>query len=252
MNGIIHQSLVLSNRKRRIAALLIDHVIMVFLMVSITFVALGPDFINEDDPGRMTGVMLWVMIPGFILYFSKDSINGISAGRWIMGIMVREDQDANSVPSFGKLFLRNIFLVIWPVELIVLAASSDKKRIGDKVSKTVVLKNPDKPKRLARIMVLVGIALVIFLCAYLLAGSAMKNSDAYKVAVKHIEADKEILEETGGIVGYRMMPAGNINIRNRYGEARLQIKVLGKKKDVTVSATLEKEPGGEWKLIEMD
>src|SRR5688572_8431547 len=109
MNDVIEQTLALSSRKRRIAALLIDHVIMTFLMVSITFVALGPGWMNEDYPTRMTSVMLAVMLPGFILYFAKDSINGISVGKWIMGIMVREEQDADSVPSFGKLFLRNLF-----------------------------------------------------------------------------------------------------------------------------------------------
>lgn len=240
-----------SSRKRRIAAFIIDHFVMTFLIVSIVFIALGPNFMDENNPSKMMMTMLFVMIPGFILYFAKDSLKGISVGKWIMGIMVRDDNNPNEIPSFGRLFLRNLFIIIWPVEFIVLATNDQKKRLGDNVAKTVVVKNPNKPSKLPRILALIGVGVTFFVFIFLFAGSALKNSDAYKVATKEIEQNKDIIAETGGIKGYGMMPTGNVSISNGQGQAQLEIKVLGNTKDINVSVYLEKEPYGEWKLIEM-
>lgn len=244
-------TLLKSSRKRRIAAFIIDHFVMTFLMVSIVFIALGPNFMDENNPSKMMTTMLFVMIPGFILYFAKDSLKGISAGKWIMGIMVRDENNQNEIPSFGRLFLRNLFIVIWPIEFIVLATNEQKKRLGDKVSKTVVVKNSNKPTKLPRILALIGVGVTFFVFVFLFAGSAMKNSDAYKVATKEIEQNKEIINETGGIKGYGMMPTGNVSISNGQGQAQLEIKVLGNTKNLNVSVYLEKEPNGQWKLVEM-
>ena len=79
----------------------------------------------------------------------------------------------------------------------------------------------------------------------------MKNSEAYKVAIEEIEQHQEILDKTGGIKGYGMMPTGNISISNGEGQAQLQIKVLGNQRDLNVHLYLTKEPNGTWELIEM-
>lgn len=252
MNTASVQGLALSSRKRRIAAFLIDHVMLTFVMVALVFLIIGPDFMGQDSPARLMTAMLVVMIPGFLIYFAKDSIRGISAGRWVMGIMVRDANNPQEVPSPGRLAIRNLFLVLWPVEFIVLAVSSDKTRLGDKAVKTIVVKNPDKAAKLPRVLALVGLVLVFFVFSFLFAGNALKNSDAYKTAVQEIEHNEAILEETGGITGYGMMPAGNINIANGRGQAQLQINIKGNKKDITVSVSLTKEPNEAWKLIELN
>lgn len=242
----------LSSRKRRIAAFLIDHFTMTFLIVALVFLSLGTDFMDENNFNNLATKMLPIMIFGFLLYFAKDSIKGISVGKWIMGIMVRDENNSNEIPSFGRLFIRNLFIIIWPIEFIVLATNEKKKRLGDKTAKTIVVKNPNKPTKLPRILALVGVGIAFFTFTFLFAGSAMKNSDAYKVAVMEIEQNEEILAETGGITGYGMMPTGNVSISNGNGQAQLEIKVLGNEKDLNVGVYLTKEPNGEWKLIELN
>jgi hypothetical protein len=221
-------------------------------MVSILFLTLGPNYMNENNMAKMTSSMFAVMLPGFLLYFAKDSIQGISIGRWIMGIMVRDKMNPNDIPSFGRLLVRNLFIIIWPVEFIVLAANQDKKRLGDTVAKTIVVKNPSKPTKLPRVLALAGIGIAFFAFMFLFAGAAMKNSDAYKVAIKEIEKNQEILDETGGIKGYGFMPTGNVSISNGNGQAQLEIKVLGNEKDMSVNVYLTKEPNGEWILAELN
>ncbi|MFT6967040.1 MAG: putative RDD family membrane protein YckC [Marivirga sp.] len=252
MNENLEKQYILTSRKRRIVAFLIDHFTFTFLIVGIVFLSLGTDFMDENNFNNLTAKMLPTMIIGLVLYFVKDSVKGISPGKWIMGIMVRDENNPTEVPSFGRLLIRNLFLIIWPIEFIVLASSQDKKRLGDKTAKAIVVKDPNKPTKLPRILALVGVGITFFTFTFLFAGSAMKNSDAYKVAITEIEQNEEIISETGGITGYGMMPTGNVNISNGNGQAQLEIKVLGNEKDLNVGVYLTKEPNGEWKLIELN
>lgn len=238
-----------SSRKRRIVAFLIDHFVLTFLIVSIGFLTMGPDYLDQANTGKIAYLPL-TMSFGFLLYFFKDSIKGISVGKWAMGIMVRDENNPTQIPSIGRLFLRNVPFIIWPVEFIVLATSDQKKRLGDKIAKTVVLKNPNKPAKLPRILMLIGVAIAFFVLFIVLIGSAMKNSDAYKTAVSEIEKSEEIRTQTGGIKGYGIMPTGNISVSNNEGQAQLEIKVLGNTNDMHVNVYLEKE-NGQWKVIEM-
>jgi hypothetical protein len=192
------------------------------------------------------------MLPGFFLYFAKDTFKGISVGRWVMEIMVRDKKSPTEIPSFERLFLRNLLIVIWPIEFIVLAASQQKRRLGDEIAKTIVVKNPNKPKKLPRIFTLISVGLVFFTFIFFFIGTAIKNSDVYKVAIHEIENNQEILKETGGIKGYGMVPTGNVTVSDGNGQAQFEIKVIGNDKDLNIRVYLTKEPNGKWKLIEME
>lgn len=248
----VPQIITKSSRKRRIVAYLLDHIIISFIIISTIFIFLGGNFIEEDDVSKTIPKIAFGVIFGLFIYFSKDTIKGISPGKWIMGIMVRDQNDYNLTPSFGRLFLRNITIVIWPIEFIVLVSSDKKLRLGDNLAKTAVVKNPNKPSRFPRIVALIFIGIAFITFIFLFAGNAMKNSGAYKKALENIEESSEIKNQTGGIIGYGMIPTGNIQISNGFGQANLNITVKGKKKDVDVQAYLEKTPDGEWTLIEMN
>lgn len=244
--------LIKASRKRRIAAYMIDHVVLTFSIVLIVFALSGESFMNEDDPGRSIAGMMAVLIPFFLLYFAKDSIKGISIGKWVMGIMVRDENEPDRVPSLGRLFLRNLFMIIWPVEFIILATSDQKKRLGDNVARTIVCKNPDKPSKVPRVLSLVGIAVLLSVSLFFLVGTVIKSSGAYKAAIDVIQKDPAVIHDTGGIKGYGMMPSGNISVTNGQGQANLSIKVLGETKDLDVHVYLEKQRNENWEVLEME
>ncbi|RIH66674.1 RDD family protein [Mariniphaga sediminis] len=252
MEEEINQKLRVSSRKRRIAAFIIDHFTITFLLVSTVFLSMGTSFLDNNDISKMTITMLAVMPIGFLIYFVKDSIKGISMGKWIMGIMIRDADELNQVPSFGRLLIRNLLIIIWPVEFIVLALSQEKKRLGDKIVNTIVVNNPNKPNKLPRIIALIGVGITFFTFIILFVGVTMKSSEAYKVAIIEIEQNQEILSETGGIKGYGIMPTGNISITGGNGQAQLGIKVLGNEKDLKIRVYLTKESNEKWKLVEMN
>ena len=248
--GDFKNPLIVSSRKRRIVAFILDHFILTFIIVSSIFIFIGPNFFDNINSGKTLSSILFGLIIGFGIYFSKDSFRGISPGKWIMGIMVRDEKNRNEIPVFGKLFLRNVFIIIWPIEFIVLALSDDKKRIGDILAKTIVLKNPNKPEKLPRVLPLIGVGVIFFIFLFAFIGNAMKNSEAYKLAISEIEKNSEIKKETGGIIGYGFMPTGNINVSGNEGQAQLEITVKGKLKDIDVNTYLESK-NGKWKLIEL-
>lgn len=252
MTENLQENLNLSSRKRRIAAFMIDHFIMTFLIAIISFLSIGTDFMDENNFNNLTTRILPVMIFGFLLYFAKDSVKGTSPGKWVMGIMIRDENNPNEIPSFGRLFIRNLFIIIWPIEFIILATSDNKKRLGDKIAKTIVLKTQNETIKAPRILALIGVGIVFFTFIFLFTASVMKKSDAYKVAIYEIEQNKEIVSESGGIIEYGMMPTGNINISNGYGEAQLKIKVIGNEKDLNIDVYLTKKPNGKWILIELN
>jgi uncharacterized RDD family membrane protein YckC len=240
-----------ASRKRRIAAFMIDHVILTCVMVTLTFLILGTDYMEgnrEPDPLAM----LIAMLPGMLLYFAKDCFRGMSLGKWVRGIVVRDANDFQVTPSVFRLFLRNVFIVISPIEFIVLAASNEKQRIGDQVAKTAVLSNPKKAAKAPRIVVLVVTGILLFCMIILLTSGVLKNSDAYKVAIKHIESDREVISETGGITGYGTIPNGSIEVSNGYGKANFHIDVKGQARDIEVGIYLTKEPDGEWQVVRME
>ncbi|AWW00418.1 RDD family protein [Arcticibacterium luteifluviistationis] len=250
MNRNLEKEPVLSSRKRRVAAFLIDY--FALLLVVALVLTHETDFMGENNFDELRFRHLPAMIIGLLLYFAKDSIKGMSPGKWIMGIMVRDENNPNKVPSFGRLFIRNLFLIILPIEFIVLASNQEKKRLGDKTTKAIVVKNPNRPARLPRILTLVVVGISFYTLLFFLVASAMKESDAYKVAITEIEKNEEILSETGGITGYGMIPTGHVDYVNGNGKAQLEINVLGNDKDFKVDVLLTKELNGEWKLIELN
>ncbi|UUV20230.1 RDD family protein [Paenimyroides aestuarii] len=85
---------------------------MTFLIVSLVVIFLGSNFMEEDNPGKFIITLFSILIPGMFLYFSKDSIKGNSIGKWAMGIMIRDERNPDIVPSYSKLLLRNLLLII--------------------------------------------------------------------------------------------------------------------------------------------
>lgn len=238
-----------ASRKRRIIAFLIDHFILTFLILGIIFTILGPNFADESNPSKMMSTLLIVMPLGFFIYLSKDAIKGISIGKWIMGIMVRNETNYELVPPFGALLKRNLLIVILPVEFIMLLLSVEKRRIGDTIAKTVVLQNPFKSPRMPRVITAIVLGFGILIFVFLFSMNALKNSKAYQVSIEEIESNDNVLNETGEIIGYGSFPSGSIKMYENKGEANLLIKVKGKKKDIEVQTYLEKQADGKWKLL---
>ncbi|RPF50368.1 RDD family protein [Aquisalibacillus elongatus] len=237
----------LASRKSRVFAFIIDHFIISFIVVvPFTFF-----LINEGLNNNLVFRGFWIgLFVAFVLYSFKDSYKGASIGKSIIGIGVRDEENKDEVPSKTRLFLRNLILIIWPVELIVFAVNKDKQRIGDNLANSVVV----QVRKLSLWKTIVVVFFIVILTFMLFISSIvlfMKNSEAYNTAITYIENDEYIIRETGGIEGYGYLPTGNIQIADGFGESKFAINIKGEDHDLYVEIYLTKKPQQDWVVEDM-
>jgi len=116
---------------KRIKAFLIDHIIYSIILV-------GPSTLLIPSDNFFSAFPIFMII-AFIAYAFKDIFNGRSVGKRILGLYVRNHDDFAKTPRYYYLIIRNLFLFLWPVELILLLIDRDSRRLGDKLAKTQVV-----------------------------------------------------------------------------------------------------------------
>jgi hypothetical protein len=81
----------------------------------------------------------------------------------------------------------------------------------------------------------------VFGMVLMLLGGLMKQSDAYKVALESIKADKEIAEKTGKIIQFTSTISGNVSNNKT---SKLNIGVIGQKESFWVTAHVDPTEDG--------
>lgn len=121
----------------RLLSMLIDHAIMTLIIV----ILVAPFVWKEYNSGVVSfnsssGLMALL---GMLLYFGKDSFGGRSLAKRLLKLKV-VDNNSGETANLIKCFVRNIFCVIWPVEIII-TLNTPNRRIGDFVAGTRVVMN---------------------------------------------------------------------------------------------------------------
>ena len=120
----------------RVTAFIIDVIIISLIITIPTFFLFF--YIGRYVYDLMMMMFLFLLFAPPFLYSLKDVINGQSIGKRFAKIAVRDNADISQKPSLAKLFMRNIFILIWPLDVLVFVCSKQKKRIGDRLSNTDV------------------------------------------------------------------------------------------------------------------
>jgi len=132
-----------TNAGTRIGSMLLDHIAMTFIAMiffipgMISGFSTAFEITHEQTNIDIFGGLSYVGLIGFAIYFCKDCINGRSIGKRALKLQVVENSSGN-VASPIRCFIRNIFCVIWPIEVIVTLANPNR-RIGDMVAGTKVV-----------------------------------------------------------------------------------------------------------------
>ncbi|UII28385.1 RDD family protein [Fulvivirga maritima] len=126
----------------RIASMFVDHILMGFIMslCSIPYMSnmMANIFKNHSyTPIDFNHPFFYVVLFGMSLYFSKDAISGRSLAKRILGLQVI-NYKTGKIASPLRCFVRNIFIIFWPIEVIITLANP-KRRLGDLVAGTEVV-----------------------------------------------------------------------------------------------------------------
>jgi len=228
---------------RRAVALYIDTFIITMLFFIPMYKGITQFATDMDFSGAFNYSIVYSIL-GLVIMTIKDCFKGTSPGKWMLGIKV-VDVESGEAPSVLKTIVRNLFLIIWPVEFFALLFSKDKRRFGDKIANTTVIRIRSKFS-FKRILIITFIAMTLFSSFIFLTGGLLKSDQSYQAAIEYIESNEELLSVTKGIKGYGYLPMGNVQVSNGYGQANLTISVKGNEIDVKVNIYLEKEPGSKW------
>ncbi|WP_165044436.1 RDD family protein [Dysgonomonas sp. ZJ709] len=116
---------------RRIKAIIIDFFILFILTIVLLVIIL---IVNKDKYDFIYCYALLMCIV-YSTCFLKDIIGGQSLGKRIYKLQVKNDK--GKVPPTKILILRNIFVFIYPIE-IILCFVNNGRRLGDIILKTKV------------------------------------------------------------------------------------------------------------------
>lgn len=248
-----------ANIHKRFIAFMKD--IMTLVLISVLLLIFTVFLGKYTKPGTINFGLLNIFIPVTFLLFAKDSIKGKSLGKSVTGIMVRDKDDFNKTPSFIKLFVRNIFLIVLPVEILFLLFRQDKRRLGDIVTNTIVLTKgipmtkaeiieSQNPANATNKKITIIVIACIFLLVFCIAEVLIQKSDAYLTAIEYIENNREIQNQTSGIKRFGLITTGSFSESVCEGTANFKIRVIGKKKSGWYTVYLQKK-NCVWEVIDI-
>jgi uncharacterized RDD family membrane protein YckC len=119
----------------RLASITIDHAIMLFICF---LTAIPSLFLVEGLSPFFSQGYDYMAFAGPTAYFCKDIFGGRSPGKRILRLQVVCNQERQVVTPEQSI-IRNVFCIIWPVELIV-SMCNPHRRIGDHIAGTRLTK----------------------------------------------------------------------------------------------------------------
>jgi len=172
----------LAGLHQRLFALLFDYVAVVVVLKLADQVALGAHWDLAPQPGLFAGRPgLWALA-GLALLLFRDLPAGRSLGKWLTGIAVRRADDPVRAPGPTAVALRNLALLLLPVEGVLVFLDPHCRRLGDRLAGTVVVTLPRPAPLARRLLLLSSLFLGFVLVALLVTPWNMRRSAAYQTA----------------------------------------------------------------------
>jgi uncharacterized RDD family membrane protein YckC len=126
------------NSGTRIGTMLLDHFAMTFVVMIFAAPGMVYDimqtFGNPDAQPKLFLGNYYLNIFAFSLYFNKDIYLGRSIAKRALKLQV-VDIKTNKPANPLKCFVRNLTIVLWPIEVIV-GLINNERRIGDFIAGT--------------------------------------------------------------------------------------------------------------------
>ena len=92
------------------------------------------------------------------------------------------------------------------------------------------------------VLFVVGIGWFVF--------STIGNSEAAETARTYLRTNEALTDEIGEVKDFGSFVTGNINTRNQSGEATLNLKVYGERKNVNATVSLAYRSNQNWRVTE--
>jgi uncharacterized RDD family membrane protein YckC len=131
---------------------------------------------------------------------------GASVGKWITGVAVRCAADPAQAPDMGARVLRNLSLVLLPIEGWLVFSDRFGRRLGDRLAGTIVVQHPKPADLFQRAMGLGVLFLGLVLAGLLVTSWNLHRSAAFQVALAVAEQDPALKRRVGSPVDVDRSP----------------------------------------------
>lgn len=185
----------LAGQHLRLFALLVDYLLAIVLLNIADKLLLGAgwDLRPPPAPGWRTG---W-LVGGAALLVLRDALGGRSPGKWFTGIAAVRADDPVAAPSLVACLLRNLTLVLLPVEAVLVFTDPYCRRLGDRLAGTVVVALPRPAPAMRRLLGLAIVFLATTLAIFLAEFWNVRRSAAYPLALRLAAADPQVAAAFG-------------------------------------------------------
>jgi uncharacterized RDD family membrane protein YckC len=181
----------------RLFALIIDYLFVITLLKLLDQLLLGENWdLRPLTPGGPAISSWWVA--GFILLIlGKDIIQGRSVGKWLTGLSVAAMPDLTGAPGISRSILRNLTLLILPLDAIFVFIDPHGRRLGDKLAGTVVVVPGQMSNLMRRLIAMAIFFLGFMLASFIVTPWNMRRSAAYQVAHRAAAEHPQVVRAVG-------------------------------------------------------
>ena len=240
-----------SSAGKRLFALLIDFIFALLLANTLVQIFRREHWDLVMQSRDLSDLLTFYGSIVFVLIV-KD-VFGRSIGKLLLGMTIRKIDDFSQRPLFIELLKRNLLLLFFPVEGVVLLRDGYARRLADKWWGTVVLDDQKAMRTILRIFLGNIILFGFFSVAILFQRSGIEKTAAYQTAEQAIRSHLSLqllLEQSPEIEEPEMHLDLRVNAEN---PSLVRVRVGGEKtgKLVTVSLILRENPLG-WEVLDLE
>jgi uncharacterized RDD family membrane protein YckC len=187
----------------RIGSMILDHfamtviIMLFFIPVMVINFATAFSTTHEQPNPDMFGGMKYLMLFGFSIYLCKDCINGRSIAKRILKLQVVDNLTGQAASPI-KCFIRNIFCILWPLEVIV-ALVNTSRRVGDRVAGTKLVvfdKSVEEKMKFGKVLIPVILAYGLMLLISLPFESLESGMDQQRINYVETSFNEQASKET--------------------------------------------------------
>lgn len=122
--------------------MLLDHFFMTFILLIPMWAIIFYSASGTTLPGQLGAGFQFLFLAALVIYMLKDSFSGKSIAKRILKLQV-VDNKAELPATAIQCFVRNILLILWPVE-VIFTFFNPQRRIGDFLAGTKVVNSQYK------------------------------------------------------------------------------------------------------------
>ena len=250
-NQVNQERIQVSSKGKRLFALLIDFIFA--LLLANTFINVFREE-HWDIVSQTSG--FYGLLPfygGIVLVLFFKDFFGRSLGKILLGMTIKKIDDMEQQPTLAVLIKRNLMLLLFPVEGVLVLRDSYARRLADKWWGTVVIDDRNALRGTLRILLGNIILFGFFSIAIISQRSGIEKTAIFHTAehaIRSHEKLKPILEQYPAIED----PEMHLDLRkNKSNPSMVRARIGNEEsgKRVIVSLIFRENPPG-WEVLEME